>query len=297
LSKLSALDTSLLGRPSLAAETVRIGASGGADVHRHLDFHLDDASLAERHLGGLDLRLVEHHGRPGLLIFGQNNPPLHHWVANGQEGEKPYMLVIPQDKAGSEFLKAATTSDLFFLQGATNLLMKALNRSEPCQETRRWLRVAEAFLDRCGEVPKRLHYDDVQPRLENPDSYHFRVIDAFVSGRHLPELCFAWSGHSLELELTSSHQPPMTCWPLDHDGRPVRKVMLDLGRSISKSTTIPPVSAFSATDKLLLWHLVNELPNFIEHIRLKNPNLEFPKNRLHQNAKHMRRNARSLALS
>jgi hypothetical protein len=173
--------------------------------------------------------------------------------------------------------------------------MKALNSSEQNQETWRWLRVAEAFLDRCRELPSRLHYDDVQPRPEDSESFHFRVVGASVPGRYLPEFCFVWRGHSLAMELSSSHQPPMTCWPLDEHGRPVREMVWDLSRHLAKSATNLSASA-TATDKLFLWNLLEELPNFIEHIRLKHPNLEFPKNNLLRAAKRMKRNARCLAM-
>jgi hypothetical protein len=295
LSKHTANKAASLGHPVLTAEAVKIATSGGSDEHRHIDFCLEEASLNDRYLGRLDLRLVEHHGRPGLLMFGQQNPPLHHWVISGEEDGNPFMLIVPQDKAGCEYLKAATTSDLFILQGAISLLMKALNSSEQNQETWRWLRVAEAFLDRCRELPSRLHYDDVQPRPEDSESFHFRVVGASVPGRYLPEFCFVWRGHSLAMELSSSHQPPMTCWPLDEHGRPVREMVWDLSRHLAKSATNLSASA-TATDKLFLWNLLEELPNFIEHIRLKHPNLEFPKNNLLRAAKRMKRNARCLAM-
>jgi hypothetical protein len=295
LSKHTANKAASLGHPVLTAEAVKIATSGGSDEHRHIDFCLEEASLNDRYLGRLDLRLVEHHGRPGLLMFGQQNPPLHHWVISGEEDGNPFMLIVPQDKAGCEYLKAATTSDLFILQGAISLLMKALNSSEQNQETWRWLRVTEAFLDRCRELPSRLHYDDVQPRPEDSESFHFRVVGASVPGRYLPEFCFVWRGHSLAMELSSSHQPPMTCWPLDEHGRPVREMVWDLSRHLAKSATNLSASA-TATDKLFLWNLLEELPNFIEHIRLKHPNLEFPKNNLLRAAKRMKRNARCLAM-
>ena len=295
LSKHTANKAASLGHPVLTAEAVKITTSGGSGEHRHIDFCLEEASLNDRYLGRLDLRLVEHHGRPGLLMFGQQNPPLHHWVISGEEDGNPFMLIVPQDKAGCEYLKAATTSDLFILQGAISLLMKALNSSEQNQETWRWLRVAEAFLDRCRELPSRLHYDDVQPRPEDSESFHFRVVGASVPGRYLPEFCFVWRGHSLAMELSSSHQPPMTCWPLDEHGRPVREMVWDLSRHLAKSATNLSASA-TATDKLFLWNLLEELPNFIEHIRLKHPNLEFPKNNLLRAAKRMKRNARCLAM-
>ena len=88
----------------------------------------------------------------------------------------------------------------------------------------------------------------------------------------------------------------MTCWLLDQHGRPLRELVLDLSRDISKSAANPPAAAFTATDKLFLWQLIDELPNFIEHIRLKNPDFEFSKDRLLRAAKRMKRNARCLAM-
>jgi uncharacterized protein (UPF0276 family) len=87
----------------------------------------------------------------------------------------------------------------------------------------------------------------------------------------------------------------MACWPLDEHGRPVREMVWDLSRHLAKSATNLSASA-TATDKLFLWNLLEELPNFIEHIRLKHPNLEFPKNNLLRAAKRMKRNARCLAM-
>ena len=68
-----------------------------------------------------------------------------------------------------------------------------------------------------------------------------------------------------------------------------------MSRNIAKSAAKLP-EASTATDKIFLWHLLEELPNFIEHIRLKHPNLEFPQNRLLRAAKRMKRNAQCLAM-
>jgi hypothetical protein len=285
-----------LERPRLQAGAVRIGAVAVTPPHLHLDFTLEEAAMGQVVLGTLSLRLVEHHGRPGLLIFASAGPgpqPLMHWSANGEEAGRDFLLVVPQDMGGRDFLVAATTTDLCFCEDAAVLLISALNgdpgRALP--SARRWIDVAMAFLDRGRDVPVRLHYDDALPEPLDLGDIRFRVIHASVPGRHLAELDFVWRASSLVLRARGGTPLPLSHWPEGPEESPVESVVFDFHGDDGSSE---PWAGLTATDRLFLLQIVSELPNFLYHLEQKHPGFQGNKTALLRTAKAMKRRARAL---
>jgi hypothetical protein len=283
-------------RPRLQAGAVRIGAVANTPPHLHLDFLLEEAAMGPLALGSVALRLVEHHGRPGLLIFaspGSGPLPLMHWRSNGEEAGREFMLVVPQDEEGRNFLLAATTTDLCFCEDAAALSMAALNgdAGRTFSDARRWSDVASAFLDRCRDIPVRLHYDDVLPEPLDDGDLRFRVVHASVPGRHVAELDFVWRASSFVFRAKRGSAQPLSHWPPGQDGSPGETVVFDFHRGHGASE---PWTGLSGTDRLFLLQIVSELPNFLYHLEQKHPDFQSNKTALLRTAEAMKKRARAL---
>ena len=292
---------SLSEGPCLEYDDISLGTAVSGGAHKHLDFTLENARLSGRHLGRLALRLVEHHGHPGLLVFHAGSPPsapLWNWKESGSEDGRPFMLVVPQDAAGRDYLRAATTSTLALLKGAVAAVAAALTSGDVSPGTKDpfWRGVAQAFLDRCRDIPVRLHYDDVLAS-QAEGAYHFRVQNAWVPGRYLPQLQFQWDGASLTFSCDHSSGLPLTGWPREQNGDPRQKAIFDLSGSADRAETRRLWSGLSDSDQSFLLGLVAELPNFAYHLEQKNPDKTLDAVGLRKTAKAMRRRARRLGRS
>lgn len=284
----------------LQVEGLRIGPCQDAPPHRHLDFTLDQARLGDRNLGGVRMRLVEHNGRPGVLVFqGVEAELLYHWKSNGEENGKAFMLVIPQDDAGKLFLEAAPTSDILFLRESAQLLASELNASieqGSVQGRGEWAGIAKRFVELADDVPQRLHYDHVAARAGEGDSRHFTIFNAWVPASGLTrQFEFLWNQNVLEFTRPAKAEPLLTNWPLDVAGRPLEKWMLDLNTRGDWGSQRQIWIDLTGKDREFLLHLLAELPNFIHHLAAQHPELKQNQDTLRLQAKRLLARARMLA--
>src|SRR5690606_22869345 len=81
--------------------------------HREVSFVIRDVRREGQEIAEAAVRLVEHWGRPGLVIFKEEGRPpvLDSWTESGREDDRPFMLLIHGDEATQAAYDAMTTPD------------------------------------------------------------------------------------------------------------------------------------------------------------------------------------------
>jgi len=247
----------------LEAKAVHIGFSAEAPPHLHLDFTVEEARLSGRPLGNLRLRLVEHHGRPGLLVFGPAAPkasPTLHWRCDGEERGIYFLLVVPRDRSGAEYLAAAPTSDLLLLRDSARLLLEELLDAAHQGNSHRkhdWIDVVNRFLEQLGEADSRIHYDDIRVRSD-ATKIEVELINAWTPRDGLQTtLVFVWRDNILEIKSTEKAEAS-------------NKAAMDFSPGLGWPAQFAAWGSLDRKTRRLLLLLVAELPNFIHHFVTQN---------------------------
>jgi hypothetical protein len=280
---------------------VMLGVSCEEVPHRHLDFTVDRATLGKRTLRGLRLRLVEHHGKPGILFFGPsgNHPaPLNHWKQTGEESGVPFMLLIPKDREGEQYFVAATTDDLLLIRELLMHLTSQLSDAGVGVHPHGgWGRVAARLTEQIDEVPERLHYDDVSCSLGAKDGVHdygFIVHHAWIRGRLIPSLSFRWNpkAPSCITLLLSGPETPLVSWPVNAKALTSQELPIDFSSSRSRAQAADLFATMTGRDKALLLNLIAELPNFLVHASTQHTEAKMDLRKLQKQARNLGRLAK-----
>lgn len=260
--------------------SLNLGEVHEESPYSHLNFTLDEVHSGDRIFKNIRMRLLEHHGRAGILLFqpqGDKPSLLHHSQQSGEEEGVPYMILIPQNKSGADFFVAATTSDLLLLRGIITLLRSQL-RNDPAKTPQysAWSRLAGRLLEQIDDLPERLHYDSVSCTLrpgEKSADCTFAVSNAWIRGHGVAELSASWSlRNSSTMTLSySGDESPLTIWPTDSQGAPDRVMVIDLSSANSRKEMVALSATMTKRDRSFLYHLVAELPNFLVHLQNQHP--------------------------
>lgn len=198
--------------------------------HREVAFQLAGVLTPRGERPTMDVRLVDHHGRPGLVIFGDDlHPPFAGWQHSGQEGGRAYMLVVPADAGGAGLLAPLPAADWVFLRRLSSLLVLATE--EPAFGLRpAWRQIAQRLCMQLDSLPSRLRYDSLQAGLEADGSCTVRLAGVVWGTRTLPDVQLCWRpegarGHDPGTCALAWHlpddpdaPPPMALWPEADDG-------------------------------------------------------------------------------
>jgi hypothetical protein len=238
--------------------------------HRHLDYQLAYARQAGRRWDRIDLRLVEHLGRAGLLIFhdGAGPAPLLAWSVCGEENGRPFMLLLPSDSPGRYQLDRLGRSDWRFVIAAVDWLASTLARE--ADRSDRWLGVARRLRRELAELPPRLRYDGVRVDLPQPGSDGAVTVvltGSMFGARNFGELTLLWRAggplaSSSELELQAPSEccdRPLSSWPTNASGDPASSVVLPVG-ACSAAARRRAWSVFAPIDGTLVLGLLDALP-------------------------------------
>jgi hypothetical protein len=274
------LQKQLEERPKIApffleANGVEIGHIEPRAPHRHAGFELLGARLAGRELGRVDMRLVEHHGRPGVAVFRARDekisPPLFHWKSHGVEAGREYMLLVCEDPVGREFFTAATTSDLMLCREGVRLFASslALEKGKDPEEIKRWQRVARRFFELLDDLPLRMHYDHVEAVAPAGDVWEFTLHQAWLPRRYRRSLTVLWGSKKIALKLMPGEAPSLANWPIDEQGKPLAEFVLD--RSSPEAARRAAWQKLTTLDRAWVTSIVAELPNVLHHIRQQHP--------------------------
>ena len=140
-------DASLIRNAGLAIEyqSMSRGISHEISDHQHINYRFCQVGLGERVWDSLNVRLVEHHGKPGILIF--ENPmgelkPLDKWIPSGSESGLEFMLFIPDDKNGKKSLKKISKKDVILL-AELSLMIHLENTQNARDGNSKWISISE----------------------------------------------------------------------------------------------------------------------------------------------------------
>ncbi len=248
-------------------DSIHFGHAEDTAPHRHIDFTIEGARIGEKSLGTINLRLIEHHGRAGMVVraAADGSHPVELWREDGREGKRAFLLVVPQDDRGKSFIREAKAPDLILLRqsallAAAHLAQGALLQS--ALSTDFWRNVALRFVAFLDEAHDRLVPGEVEIEAgETPDSFRFKIQPVLVGGNILPEIRGSWRDECLTLEYPGTGEPPLAAWPLTEVGKPADSLALSFLRADQQEQKALRAS-LTKSDRRLLRLLLEALPEF-----------------------------------
>ena len=252
---------------------VEIGVQRDSPPHRELCFVLHEVQAGGRKLPHAHVRLVEHHGRPGIAFFEAEGtePALAAWRPNGHEGERGYMLLVPADEAARPLLQHMGRADWDFTEAVASTIQRALQES-PNAAPARWQAVAARLRQQLAELPTRLRYDslDVAPAADAKGALDCKFGNLSFGRRRTDAIRVRWwpqraGGAALELLAPESdaEAPPLAAWPVDAKGISKAAWPLPLGNEPAAQRA-QAWRALGPTDREMLLGLLDALPAVAE---------------------------------
>ena len=240
--------------------------------HRELHFQLSGLLTPKGEWPELEVRLVDHEGRPGLTVFGdETRPPFSGWRRTGDEAGRGYMLIIPTDVSGPAALTPLPASDWAFLRSLANLLLLAVE--EPDFGLRpAWRQVAARLSMQLDSVPPRLRYDALDVHVGDDGRCLVHMVGVSWGTRSLPDLALRWrpagaQGPDLTrcalawvLPGDPDAPPPLTLWPEAEDGSLQPAWALAVGPGFDAAARRRWWAAQPAADRELLLAVLDALP-------------------------------------
>lgn len=237
--------------------------------HRELGLVLNDVQMADRELGRLLVRLVEHQGRPGLTLLQppSTSEPLAVWQPDGTEGELTYMLLVPMDDLCRRRLERMGSSDWRFVVGVVGSIECAL--VEGISGSGRWSTVAKRLAQQLADMPPRFRFDriEVVQDTQGPPAFVVTYGDACMGSQVLPDIRLRWrpqtgTGDTPAVELLKPDDGSMHlsgCWPVDDTGAWLSAWPLPLVGA-SKAALTAAWRSFSQPERAFLLGLLDALP-------------------------------------
>jgi hypothetical protein len=260
----------LPGHPFVFASEVYVESSRDAPPHRELSLRLAAVQLGPRRHADLECRLVEHHGRAGLVIFaaGPQLRPLEVWDQSGTENERSFVLFVPSDPDSVERLQALTQSDWLLVNAIARAVMTQLPRTGGLSP--RWPVVAARLVQQFEDLPHVVRYDAVEfvPAGDNEDM-DMVLRHVGFGARQIESLRLRWGmghegrGGGMVVRLFVSNSAanlPLAYWPLNEDGSWLPSLDLPVGGAQGMSASGGPWSGLSKTDRSFVHSLLQVLP-------------------------------------
>jgi hypothetical protein len=257
-----------------------------APPHRHLHFLISGIWLGERGNFDMDMRLAHHSGNAGIVIFLKENKPDHpfsNWPECGRDNGKPFTTIFLNDfKSITNTIHAAKTSALLVIEKSLQAIEEALRSDESLQvskliqtpEIEFWLLITLQLRSSLQRIDKNLHYDDVRCKPVSDDGIKFTLINASYGERILDRFAFVWpfakkkspSFDVIKFLNGKGNMPIFESWPTDSNG------ILNSEWNITLDpTNNEAFQGMSISDNQLLKRLVQEIPNFLYHYNIQNP--------------------------
>jgi len=208
-----------VGVPELTVGRVERAPPRDTPPHRELAFTLHRVRLGEHAWPRIELRLIEHVGRVGLSLLaqGDDRPPLSSWQEAGREGDRAYMLLIPEDRATHPHFKRMPTADFTLVEALAHLLEDTL-KHDSTGLSPRWKTLAWRLRGALAAMPVRLRYDGltVAPASGAVGAFDATFGQASFGARRFKGLRLRWSPAG-----PPGTSPVALLVPSDDDGLPV----------------------------------------------------------------------------
>ena len=247
-------------------------AERAALPHRELSFALRRATVAGREIPEAALRLVEHLGHPGLVVFASPQGPqlLDAWQESGLEDGRPYALLVPGDRHSQPIFDAMGSTDWLLTQA---LASQIVQRLQPAQSALApyWINLARRLREQLQEMPLRLRFDGLsfEPTDDTAPAWLGLRFDRVSCGvRRLDRLTVRWrpAGPQAGIALMCDELagPPLPHWPIDAEGGWPDSLYLPLGEAGAAEVLGSAASArwpsLSAADRDFVFALLAAMP-------------------------------------
>jgi hypothetical protein len=261
----------------IRANRVVFSAPVESGPHRHIDAHAHGLKSPSQGTHDQLVRLVNHHGRPGLaLLVPQGKPnPLSAWHPNLQEDDRSGLLLVPGDADARAYLERLGTSDWLTVLGLVHLMECELAAASFPQAAS-WRVVASRLHMQLRELPARLRYDAIRVDVEATGGPDFALTMNFlaplygdevmstISVRWRPERPRGSKPGEAPLEwllpTLPGEVPGLASWPVDDQGQPEQRLALPAGPGLAKAELLERWAAFTPRERELLQALLDALP-------------------------------------
>jgi hypothetical protein len=261
------------GTPPIANKMARIeiGIERDTPPHRELSLVLHDLQVDDRNLDRLHVRLVEHHGRAGLVLLQprQAPAPLAAWEPSGSEGELSFVLLIPTDDHGRQRLQRMGASDWRTTESAVRSIERALDEGSASAPSSRWANVARRLTQQLADLPARFRFDrvDAVPDPQAAGAFIATFGNVSFGSRHVAEVRLRWRPRaeqadpaSVELLRPAGGEVPLPAsWPVDAAGAWLTAWPLPLAGA-SRAALAVAWRSMGRTEREFLFGLLDALP-------------------------------------
>jgi hypothetical protein len=249
LSQVDQLQTDLEASHRQMLEMRKAGAVGDVDEvraerlvieglretppYRELTLVFSGVRVRGRTVASVRMRLVEHHGHAGLVIFSDSGVPppwFDRWASSGAEAGRLYMLLIPSDRSTHACFERMSATDWLMVRGLVALAEQAAGRSShdipAC-----WGAIAARVCRSLSALPLTLRHDGTSLQWTEQDGPTLDLrLDGVVCGdRVAPTLHIRWpaAGDRIVLFAPKGEGVPLLLnWPQTQAGRFVDSVTL-----------------------------------------------------------------------
>jgi hypothetical protein len=271
----------LLIRAGAGAASAHLGGSAVIEYrrdeppHRELRFACRDVSLGARILPVLRVKLVEHVGRPGLVLIADPDGAhaLSHWHADGVEDDQEYMLLVPADATSKERLLRLGTTDWESLLDLAALLHTVVAAQSDLDE--RWPTVAARLQAELNALPARLRYDQLE--LASPaseaQSTQITLSGVRFGSRRMQDITLTWTPgrerNELVWDLPTNARiaPPLSAWPVEAEGTLAPHWPLAVGAGFGFRSRLRWWRTLEHDERTVLLSLLDVLPSAASGLR------------------------------
>jgi hypothetical protein len=242
---------------------LQIDGERDTQPHRELSLTLGNLMIGERSFASLQLRLVEHLGRPGIAIFAPPGEarPLSAWEDSGSESGRPFLLFVPSDPNSRALWQRLPRTDWSFLAALPPLIEQTI-ADHATDVYAGWVQVARRLAHQFDELPARLRYDALDVSTDAA-GFGIRFGAVQFGSRQLDHVELRWQpGRSVELLLSTDPNvpPPLSNWPLAEDGSRPSSWCIPVGRELSGQDKARRWSELSPGDRAFVLALLDALP-------------------------------------
>jgi hypothetical protein len=205
--------------------------------YRELTLTLRDLRVEGRHVPEAAVRLVEHHGHPGLVVLANPSGPqlFANWREAGREGDRAYTLLVPSDANTHPAFNAMDSIDWTVLQ-AVAVRIERMTRTAGTRTSLLWGHLARRFRQQLIEMPVRFRwasaaYSWLPNAGANTLSCRFDLVQC--GSREVPNLALQWivdgPRAGIELLCDTDAGPPLLSWPENMHGQIPDRLRMPFG--------------------------------------------------------------------
>lgn len=242
--------------------------------YRELSVRAARLTVGERSADDCPVRLVEHHGHPGLVLFAPSAQPhpLPSWRETGREGDAPYLRLMPDDPHCRPVFEAMGSTEWLAVLATARDLRDELSAAVPEGLDPTWVAIARRLAEALAEMPLRARADQVDVTVKTQgggrDALRLSLHHFTCGTRVLPRLELAWRSGGRHAGLTLLADPVtgpvLPVWPTDASGQMADRLTLPIGPDVAAGVKRARWRALPVADRAMLVAVLEALPGWLE---------------------------------